>query len=88
MAQHARHLKILAVDFLKIDGMFVTGMNDSAVDQAMVQAFNWIGHVKGLKTIAEHVEDDATLERLREIGVDYVQGYGIARPDLLDPRAR
>lgn len=81
------HLKNLAVDYLKIDGMFVTGMMDNEVDQAMVRAFNWIGHVRGLKTIAEHVESDAMLSKLREIGVDYVQGYGIARPAPTDEPA-
>jgi EAL domain-containing protein (putative c-di-GMP-specific phosphodiesterase class I) len=72
------------VDYLKIDGMFVTGMLENEVDQAMVHAFNWIGHVHGLKTIAEHVENPAMLAKLHTIGVDYVQGFGIAAPGRLD----
>lgn len=75
-----RYLKFLPVDYLKIDGAFVKGMVDDPVDYAMVQAINTVGHVMGIKTIAEYVENDAILEKLRELGVDYAQGYGISRP--------
>jgi len=75
-----RYLKILPVDYLKIDGAFVKDMVDDPVDYAMVQAINTVGHVMGIKTIAEYVENDAILERLRELGVDYAQGYGIHKP--------
>jgi EAL domain-containing protein (putative c-di-GMP-specific phosphodiesterase class I) len=50
----------------------------------MVQAINQIGHVLGIKTIAEFVENDATRKRLLTIGVDYAQGYGIAAPRPID----
>ena len=50
----------------------------------MVRSINEIGHVMGKRTIAEFVEDRATLDLLRVIGVDYAQGYGIARPAPLD----
>jgi len=75
-----RYLKLLPVDYLKIDGAFVKDMVDDPVDYAMVQAINTVGHVMGIKTIAEYVENDAILERLRELGVDYAQGYGIRKP--------
>lgn len=77
------YLKDLPVDYLKIDGSFVIGLDTNPVHQAIVTSINQIGHVMKLKTIAEHVENDSVLEVLRNIGVDYVQGYGIAKPELL-----
>lgn len=77
------YLKNLPVDRLKIDGVFVKDMVEDPIDCAMVEAINNIGQVMGLETVAEFVENDAILEKLREIGVDYVQGYGIARPQPL-----
>jgi diguanylate cyclase (GGDEF)-like protein/PAS domain S-box-containing protein len=74
------YLKHLPVDFLKIDGDFIQDLATSPIDAAMVTAINDVAHVMGLRTIAERVEDDATIEALRRIGVDYVQGYGIDRP--------
>jgi diguanylate cyclase (GGDEF)-like protein len=78
------YLKNLPVDFLKIDGLFVKDILDDPMDLAMVKSINEIGHVMGKKTIAEFVENAAVLERLREIGVDYAQGYGIGRPKPID----
>jgi diguanylate cyclase (GGDEF)-like protein len=77
------YLKNLEVDYLKIDGVFVKDMVNDAVDYAMVESINRIGHVMGLKTIAEFVENDAILEKLRGLGVDYAQGYGIHKPEPL-----
>jgi Amt family ammonium transporter len=77
------YLKNLPVDFLKIDGAFVKDMVDDPIDCAMVNSINQIGQVMNLKTIAEFVEDDFILEKLKEIGVDYVQGFGICKPYLL-----
>jgi PAS domain S-box-containing protein len=74
------YLKNLPVDFLKIDGMFVKDIVDDPIDLAMVKSINDMGHVMGKQTIAEFVENDAILEQLREIGVDYAQGYAIAKP--------
>lgn len=78
------YLKNLPVDYLKIDGVFIKDLDKSTVDYAMVESINSIGHVMGLKTIAEFVENEAILEILKEIGVDYVQGYHIARPRPLE----
>jgi Amt family ammonium transporter len=74
------YLKHLPVEYLKIDGAFVKDMLQDRIDESMVEAINHIGHVMGLKTIAEYVEDTQILTRLVEIGVDFAQGYGIRRP--------
>jgi len=74
------YLKNLPVDFLKIDGSFVKDIADDPMDLAMVQAINAIGHVMGLKTIAEYVASEAILDKLCEIGVDYGQGYHLGEP--------
>jgi diguanylate cyclase (GGDEF)-like protein/PAS domain S-box-containing protein len=77
------YLKNLPVDFLKIDGEFVRDMVGDSVQRAMVEAIHQLGHLMGIRTIAEAVEDSATLEALRSIGVDYAQGYWIAAPEPL-----
>jgi EAL domain-containing protein (putative c-di-GMP-specific phosphodiesterase class I) len=90
------YLKNLPVDYLKIDGMFVKDIIDDPVDYAMVKSINEIGHVMGMQTVAEFVENDeikAVAEfvendeikgMLEKIGVNYVQGYGIGKPQLFD----
>jgi len=74
------YLQNLPVDYLKIDGHFVRRVAGGGVGYAFVKSINEIGHVMGKKTIAEFVEDAATLERLREIGVDYAQGFLFGHP--------
>jgi diguanylate cyclase (GGDEF)-like protein len=74
------YLKHLPVDYLKIDGSFVKDMRNDPVSHAMVEAIHRIGHIMGKKTIAESVEHPETVKALRAIGVDYAQGFGIARP--------
>ena len=78
------YLKNLSVDFLKIDGSYVRDIVNDPVDHAMVEAVNQIGHAMGMKTIAEFVEEPATLGMLTKIGVDFAQGYCIAKPEPLD----
>lgn len=77
------YLKNLPVDILKIDGMFVKDILNDRMDFATVKSINEIGHVMGHRTIAEFVENDEILDKLREIGVDFAQGYGVAMPVLL-----
>jgi diguanylate cyclase (GGDEF)-like protein/PAS domain S-box-containing protein len=75
------YLKHLPVDYLKIAGIFVKDMVGDPMDDAIVEAVNRIGHILGMQTVAESVEDAATLGRLRELGIDYAQGYYIAEPE-------
>ncbi|MHB1215826.1 MAG: DUF1631 family protein [Thiobacillus sp.] len=81
------HLKNLRTDTLKIDGSFVKDMLENPGDLAMVRSMNDIGHSLGLLTVAEYVESPMLLNALREIGVDYVQGYAIHKPCRLDELA-
>ncbi len=78
------YLKQFPVDYLKIDGSFIRHLADNLVDREIVSAINDIGRRLGVRTVAEAVEDEATLQVLRAIGVDYAQGYVIGRPMPLD----
>ena len=78
------YLKNLSVDFIKIDGSFVKDMVSDPIDRAMVDAITEIGHVMKIKTIAEWVENEATLTLLKAMGVDFVQGYYLGRPTEVD----
>ena len=74
------YLKSLPVDYLKIDGSFVKDMIDNARDDALVAAINQMSHTLDLQTVAEYVHCPAIVARLRELGVDYAQGYFFGRP--------
>jgi diguanylate cyclase (GGDEF)-like protein/PAS domain S-box-containing protein len=74
------YLKHLPVDYLKIDGGFIKQLARDSQDQAIVQSMNQVAHALGKETIAEFVEDDASLALLRRYGVDYAQGYYLGRP--------
>lgn len=75
-----RYLSILPVDYIKIDGYFVRDIETNAFNKAMVQAVNNIGHVLGIKTIAEFVENPGITNVLKECGVDMAQGYHVGPP--------
>jgi diguanylate cyclase len=75
------YLKMLPVDFLKIDGQFITGMLDDKLNEAAVRCFQEVAAVVGVRTIAEFVERSETLDALRQIGVDMAQGYLLHRPE-------
>ncbi|MBU1190609.1 MAG: EAL domain-containing protein [Gammaproteobacteria bacterium] len=77
------YLKNLPVDYLKIDGSLVRQIDSNPTDLAMLDAINRIGQVLGLQTVAEFVESERSLQLLRDIGVNYAQGYAIHRPELL-----
>lgn len=74
------YLKRLPVDYLKIDGSFVREMLIDRSDRATVEMINHLAHMAGKKTIAEFVETPAILAALKEMGVDYAQGYAVSRP--------
>jgi diguanylate cyclase (GGDEF)-like protein/PAS domain S-box-containing protein len=75
------NLKNLAVDYLKIDGSFMRNLGRDAVNQEMVTAMMRMARALNFKVIAEQLEDSAAVEAARRIGVDYLQGYAIARPE-------
>jgi len=78
------YLKRLPIDYLKIDGSFVRNICHDKTDLAMVESIHQVGKVMGIKTIAEFVENEDIAVLLREIGVDYLQGYGIGKPMPLE----
>lgn len=79
-----QYLKDLEVDYLKIDGAFVSDMVDDPIDRAFVEAINQVGHTMNIKTIAEYVESEAIMKQLASINVDYAQGYFIAEPSRFE----
>lgn len=74
------YLKNLPVDYLKIDGQFIRNVADDSVDESMVKAISEVGQAMGIETIAERVETKQVLEKLGALGVEFAQGYYIARP--------
>lgn len=82
------YLKTIPVDFLKIDGSFVLNMLENSIDHGIVSSCNQIAKAAGLETIAEFVEHDRIRAALAGIGVDFAQGYGIAKPAPLDNMPR
>ncbi|WP_235507389.1 EAL domain-containing protein [Acidovorax sp. Leaf78] len=78
------YLKHLPVNYLKIDGAFVKDLLHDPTSRAMVEMVHRIGHVMGKETIAEFAESDAIVDALRTIGVDYAQGYAVAKPVPLE----
>jgi EAL domain-containing protein (putative c-di-GMP-specific phosphodiesterase class I) len=82
------YLKKLPVDWVKIDGTFIKDLAHSESDFAVVKSINEISHFLGKETIAEYVENETIAERLRRIGVDYAQGYGIEKPRYLNDLAK
>lgn len=77
-------LRTLGADFLKIDGSVILNLLRNPVDLAKVTAINKVAHAIGVSTVAEYVENDETVAKLRVLGVDFAQGFGISRPCPLD----
>jgi diguanylate cyclase (GGDEF)-like protein/PAS domain S-box-containing protein len=77
------NLKTLPMDYLKIDGSFIRNLGHDSVNQAMVTAMIKLARTLNFRVIAEQVEDSAALDAARRMGVDFVQGYAIARPQPL-----
>ncbi len=78
------YLKNLPVDYLKIDGQFISNVAEDNVDEKMVKAIHEVGNAMGIETIAERVETRQVLDKLSALGVEYAQGYYIARPTSVD----
>lgn len=74
------YLKNLPVDYLKIDGIFIKDIVQNRVDREIVEAIHRVAHVMGIQTVAEYVENGDILMELKGLGINYAQGYGIARP--------
>jgi diguanylate cyclase (GGDEF)-like protein/PAS domain S-box-containing protein len=79
------YLKHLPLHYLKIDGDFIRNLAHNLVDQQVVKAVVQVAKALGYKTIAEYVQDEATVLALRHYGVDYMQGYHVGRPRALNP---
>lgn len=77
------YLQRLAVDYIKIDGIFVRDLVNNPVDQKMIRMIAEIGQEAGMKTIAEYVESGPTLALLADLGIDMAQGYFIGRPTAM-----
>lgn len=78
------YLKNLSADTLKIDGLFVKNILADPIDEALVESINHIGHLLKMRTVAEFVENEDIADKLRSIGVDYLQGYHIGKPKAID----
>ncbi len=74
------YLQNMDVDYLKIDGSFVSKIETDPISKTMVSAINQVGQAMGLKTIAEYVENESILAHLKHLGVDYAQGYALGKP--------
>lgn len=77
------YLRTLPIDYLKIDGHIVKDLLDDPVNRAMIHAIRQVAEVMGVHTIAEWAENGRMVEELGRLGIDYVQGYGVARPRQL-----
>ncbi|QJC57952.1 Cyclic di-GMP phosphodiesterase PdeB [Polaromonas vacuolata] len=78
------YLKRLRVDYLKIDGQFITNLLDDALDDVAVRCFVDLAKVMNIKTIAEYVDKAPVLERIKELGVDYAQGFFLHKPEPIN----
>ena len=78
------YLRQMTVDYIKIDGQFISHVADDPVDRSMVEAICKVGRALGIETVAECVESQAMLDELSRIGIDYAQGYYLARPEPIE----
>ncbi len=78
------YLKTLGVDLLKIDGQFIKDLIEDPLDDAAVRCFVDVARVVGVKTVAEVVDRPAVLERVRELGIDYAQGFLLHQPEPIE----
>jgi EAL domain-containing protein (putative c-di-GMP-specific phosphodiesterase class I) len=74
------NLKHLNMDYLKIDGSYIRNLDTDSVSQAMVSAMIKLARTLNFRVVAEHVENQASFEAARRLGVDFAQGFAIGRP--------
>ena len=74
------YLKHLPFDYFKIDGDFIGGLGANSIDQLVVDAIVGIARGMGKKTVAEFVTDQDMMQRLRDSGIDYAQGFHVGAP--------
>lgn len=77
------HLKNLPIDYVKLDGLFIRGINTDPVDRGLVESIQRIASLMNIKTIAEYVESKEVEKTLKKIGIDYVQGYYVGHPEMI-----
>ncbi|MCP4302920.1 MAG: EAL domain-containing protein, partial [Gammaproteobacteria bacterium] len=80
------YLKKLPVDYVKIDGSFIRDLMHDQTDRIFVKSIIDIAHALNMKAVAEFVENDETLQTVRELGVDYAQGFAVGKPFVFAPR--
>ena len=78
------YLKSLSVDLIKIDGQFIRDLIDDPLDDAAVRCFLDVARVVGVKTVAEFVDRVEVLDRVRELGIDFAQGFLLHRPEPIE----
>jgi EAL domain-containing protein (putative c-di-GMP-specific phosphodiesterase class I) len=76
------YLKHFPVEMLKIDGAFITDLETDEVDQVLVKSMIEVAHKLGKKTVAEFVERQSTMDLLKNLGIDYIQGYLVGKPQV------
>jgi len=74
----------LKIDFIKIDGALIRDITNDVVDKAMIESINNMGHLLGIKTIAECADSEAVIQELKKLGLDYAQGYYLSEPVSMD----
>jgi len=78
------YLRSLPLDYLKIDGIYIRNILTDKTDQALTASMVDVAHALGLKVIAEYVDSEAAYTWLKDLGVDYIQGYWVHKPQRLD----
>jgi len=78
------HLKKLEIDYLKVDGEFIRNITTDPTDHIFVKSIIDIAHAMDIGVVTEFVEDEHILRRVKELGADYAQGFGVHRPEPLD----
>ena len=78
------YIRSLPLDYLKIDGTYIRNILTDKTDQALTASMVDVAHALGLKVIAEYVDSEGIYYWLKELGVDYVQGYWVHKPERLD----